>query len=152
MSTAIYAVCLLVSVVGAEPSDRVSADNTVSAATEEVMSTDMPAVIISDPVGAPCVMRARYRRPEPLLYIDTSCSMRWYTLLNAGHHRRPYDYLVQFDYPWHPEPRCGRCVSGNKWAGLVLRPHASLAPLAPWNDTLEGGNTTSRPSAIRKVD
>lgn len=150
MSTTICAVCLLASVTGAEPAGvaYVSEPTTGPARVECPLAVE-PLMRESESLEAPIVVCRDCRMPEPLLYVDTECSTRWYTMLNVGYYRQPYNYLVRFDYPWHPEPNCARC-----WQAIhpAPQPQAVLAPLETAKDTRKGGSEMSRPSAIRRVD
>jgi hypothetical protein len=153
MSTAICAIWLLASVPGAEPPGVAYAVGpVVDLTSEHEVSAGEPLLPGTDGVGTPLGMVHVCRRPEPLLYIDTNCSMRLYTILNAGYHKQPYDHLVRFDYPWHRRASCSGCKGIHKWPDPRSRLHAALAPLARPVGTREGGTKSTRPSAIRQVD
>lgn len=154
MSTAICAILLLASVPGAEPPGVAHAYGPVVDANgeqEEVLVGE-PVLLGTADVGTPLGTVCVCQRLEPLLYVDTSCSMRLYTILNAGYHRQPYNYLVRFDYPWHGRASCSRCRRAHTWTDRRSQMHAALAPLARPEGTPEGGAKLSRPSAIRQVD
>ena len=153
MSTTLCTLWLLASVSGAEPPG--------------IAHVNSPAIVVRGDEVAQAEERARYgtncceplpfvyrgcHRPAPLVYVDTACTLRWYTMLNAAQHLQPYNYLVQFDYPWHRESSCIRVGMDQACPNQRFESHASLAPLAPTEGAYRGGVGTSRPSAIRIVD
>ena len=150
MSTVICAIWLLAAIPGAKPPGSAAISEPVmEEASEGEMLVAEPLPANRAPVTIPVVACHGSRRPEPLLYVDTSCSMRWYTMLNGAYHRQPYNYLIEFDYPWHREPRCKRV---HPWPKPIFGPHSKLAPLALSGDARRGSYKTFRPSAIRTVD
>ncbi len=153
MSTAICAVWLLASVTGAEPAGvAYASESAIGVAPMVHPLAAAPRMLESSSITSPIVVYHDCRVPEPLLYIDTTCSTRWYTMINVEHHRQPYNYLVQFDYPWHSETGCAShwCVAAPPHP--AHRPQATLAPLETTEGTRTGGGSMSRPSAIRRVD
>ena len=146
MSTAVCVIWLLTSMTGAEPPG-------VAYAGEPAGLERQPGA--ERPVSATWPVAPRFwacpgcRLPEPLLYVDTNCMTRWYTIHNAGCVRQPYNYLVRFDYPWHSEFGCCGCPGFGMPAEAALRP---LDILASPDDTRIGNDAANRPSAIRKVD
>ena len=154
MSTAIYAIWLLTSATGAEQAGVGFASDVAMPVTTLENPQVTAGFLRESPsrLWHPIAGCRHCRTPEPILYIDTSCCSRWYTGLNAGRHRQPYDHLIQFDYPWHREPGCARCKGRHEWTDPTFRSHPMLAPMAQAEATQRGGNTAGRPSAIRKVE
>jgi len=161
MSTAICAIWLLAAIPGAESPVVIDEPQAmpevgevgIDVASDESMMSPLRLSTGGDGCLSPPLFVYRgCKCPEPLLYIDTSCTLRWYTMMNAAYHIAPYNYVVQFDYPWHRESRCMRGRGHHGMLMPVTKMHAPLAPLAQSGDTCCGGEAGSRPSAIRVVD
>ncbi len=154
MSTTICAIWLLASVAGAEPPgiDFVSDVAMGAASLESARVREEVSQESSTTMRHPVVVCRSRNMPEPILCVDTSCSLRRYVVLNAGYHRQPYNHLIQFDYPWHRESACARCGGFRLWSDPSFQSQPVPAPLAPAEDTQRGGSIAGRPSAIRKVD
>ncbi len=148
MSTVVCVICLLTTMTGGEPAGTACVDDA--------------GVLESQPAAEQAKWATRFvpkfwtrqdgRMPEPLLYIDTNCMTKWYTLRGVVYARQPYNYLVQFDYPWHPECGCRMCMGCGMPANIALGPNAALAPMPPLDAAGMADAGTNRPSAIRKVD
>lgn len=156
MSPALSVVWLLASITTADPPQAVSAEAPVEVEVES--ARDVQGVWIESPTKAIARCWTAWwtqrpeRLPEPLLYVDTNCMTKWYTIHNAGSVRQPYNYVVQFDYPWHPECRCPRCLAYSIPSATVLGSTAALVPLAPVEPAPKSDSQANRPSAIRRVD
>lgn len=154
MPATICAFLLLTVVPGAEPAGFASV-------TDPICETSVAdSGLVREPASgefvfttpAPIVVGHVCRVPAPLLYVDTNYTMRWYTAANAAFNTQPYNYLTQFDYPWHPIPRCAACAAVGAVGDAAPPPHALLAPSVSEDGTRESGMVTNRPSAIRDVD
>lgn len=154
ISSAIYAICLLSSATGAEPPGVAYAKQPVLAATGAEYQTGVEAELLeAGYLGSPYpVVCPRCRAPEPFCCVLPYCRARWYTTVNAGYHRQPYNYRVHFDYPWHAESGCASCWQTDAFLSVFSQPPAMLAPLDTAKDATICGNKMNRPSAIRRVD
>ena len=149
MSTAVCVIYLLTTMTGGDPAGVACADDASVLESQPVAEQEESATWF---VAPKFWTRRGCRMPEPLLYIDTNCMTKWYTLRGEVYARQPYNYLVQFDYPWHPECGCPRCAGCGILAYRVLGPNGALAPLPPLDAASMVDDRTNRPSAIRKVD
>jgi hypothetical protein len=153
MSSAVCTAWLLMTVTAAAPEEDWSVAPEPARLVEYQAAAESAPMVVAVPMAgqpapmpmAPFVRHCGYQGPGLASCLGTSCHTRCYAGANIVYHRRPYDYRIQFDYPWYiPASSLGGACGGHV--------PTMIAPLPSTRERQDTAQVSDRRSAIRRVD
>ena len=152
MSRALCLLCLLATAAGVEPTGIAPGSSAGEGFAAEICVEGGTAPALAHPLAPGLPLCGGCGTPVASLHFCPRRAQRWYTGINVEYYRRPYNYRVQFDYPWQLGMRCGVFGQTLVPADRPPLPHAVLASPRLDGSSLINGTTLGRRSAIRSVD